>query len=347
MDIVGLTPYEENYYSRQIVLQEVGLNGQLQLKKSHVLIAGIGALGSQLAVQLASIGVGYIRLVDRDIVEVSNLQRQHIYSVDVLGYPKVEAAAKRLNKLNPNIEVDPIPTSVNSLTVDKLLEGIDLTVDGLDRMAPRYTLNRACYQRKIPYIYGAAITNTGSVSTIIPDKTACLECFQGGVDDDAIPTCATVGVTPSIIGIIASIQTSEAMKILLGKEPALAGKLLFCDLSDLSFETVHLSRAKFCPVCSDKKVNTKIKQDEIEEICGREGRKVFTITPKKECIINVDKVTRLAKTRGYEIGVKADLGVTFTVNNVRASVFCTGVAVIEGANSRDEAWSIYREVIEG
>ena len=128
----GLTQEEYQHYSRQIVLKEFGLKGQLKLKSSRILVAGLGGLGSQLSAQLASMGVGHLRLVDKDIVEASNLQRQHLYSVEVIGYPKVEAAAMRLGKMNPYIELEPIPMSINELTVNRLLDGVNLVVDGLD-----------------------------------------------------------------------------------------------------------------------------------------------------------------------------------------------------------------------
>jgi adenylyltransferase/sulfurtransferase len=339
-----LTDEELTYYSRQIVLREVGLKGQERLKGSRVLVAGCGGLGSQLSLQLASMGVGFIRLADRDIVEVSNLQRQHLYGVDVVGWPKVEAAAARLGRLNPHVTVEPIPTSVNDFTADRLVEGVDVVVDGLDRMAPRYALNRACIRKGTPYVYGAAITNVGSASTLIPGKTACLECFQGGVDDENVPTCATVGVTPSIISIIASVQVSEAVKLLLGEPPALAGRLIFCDLTDLSFEHVKLSRAEFCKVCGSGADPRLPPVDEVEEICGREGRRVFTYTPRKETRLDVCEAARLARSRGFNVVVEARLGVTFTTGVVRASVFSTGVGVVEGAGSRDEALGVIRSV---
>ena len=289
-------------------------------------------------------GVGHLRLVDKDIVEASNLQRQHLYSVEVVGYPKVEAAAMRLGRMNPYIELEPIPTSINELTADRLLEDVNIVVDGMDRMSPRYALNRACIRKGIPYVYGAAITHVGSVTTIIPGKTACLECFQGGIDDENVPTCATVGVTPSIISIVASIQVNEVVKLLLGLEPVLAGRLLYCDLTDLSFEKVKLSRAEFCKVCGDNSNQIIPSMDEIEEICGREGRRVFTITPRKPVTIYIDEVTRLAEAQGYKLLVRGKLGVTFTLRSIRGSVFTTGVGVIEGAGSREEALDIYRSV---
>jgi adenylyltransferase/sulfurtransferase len=124
-------------------------------------------------------GVGRLRIVDRDVVETSNLQRQHIYSMDKVGYPKVEAAAERLMRMNPFIEVEAVPMSITPKNAEGIIEGMDVIVDGLDRMTPRYVLNRACVKLGTPFVYGAVITHIGNASTIIPGETACLECFQG------------------------------------------------------------------------------------------------------------------------------------------------------------------------
>lgn len=332
---------ELSYYSRHMVLDEIGSKGQLRLKESRVLVAGLGGLGSPLSIQLASLGVGHLRLVDRDIVEVSNLQRQQLYGFDVVGYPKVEAATMRLGKVNPFIELEPIPESLNTGNAKRLLEGVDVVVDGLDRMAPRYALNRACVETGTPYVYGAVITHVGNASTIIPGETPCLECFQGGLDDTNIPTCATVGVAPSIIAITASIQVSEAVRIILGRKPNLAGKLLFCDLEDLSFDSISLARAGGCPVCGARKTEPK-PTEFIEEICGRDGRRVFVITPEETVRLNLCEVVGRLRERGLKLDVEAKMGVTFSGEpSLKGSILVSGVGIIEGLKNREEAVSFY------
>ncbi|MEM3630751.1 MAG: HesA/MoeB/ThiF family protein, partial [Nitrososphaerota archaeon] len=149
--IKNLSNEELEFYSRQIVLSEIGYNGQLKLKNAKVCIVGLGGLGSPAALQLAAMGIGYLRLVDFDTVEISNLQRQYLYDIDSLGYPKVEVAAKKLNKLNPNIEIEPLPLSLNVNNAEEIIKGMDVVIDGLDAMAPRYAINRACLKLKIPY----------------------------------------------------------------------------------------------------------------------------------------------------------------------------------------------------
>jgi molybdopterin/thiamine biosynthesis adenylyltransferase len=337
----GLSPDELTYYSRQLVLSEIGSIGQRRLKGARVLVAGVGGLGCQLSVQLASMGVGYLRLVDRDVVEMSNLQRQHLYDFDVVGYPKVEAAENRLRKVNPFIEIEAIPASVNNRTAQKMVEEVDLVVDGLDRLTPRLALNRACVERRIPYVYGAVITHVGNVTTIVPGETPCLECWQGGIDEANVPTCAIVGVTPSVISVIASIQVSEAIRIILGKKPNLAGKLLFFDLDELSLDKINLVKAEACKVCGTPTVSS-LADDPIEEICGRSGKRVFTFTPPKLLDLNLNEIAeklaplRLKKNQVTRLGLNFSNG-----RGLSGSIFTTGVAVFEGTNSRANAIDLY------
>ncbi|MDP2900374.1 MAG: HesA/MoeB/ThiF family protein [Candidatus Bathyarchaeota archaeon] len=340
----GFNSDELAYYSRQLVLSEIGLNGQKKLKSARVLVAGVGGLGCQLSVQLASMGVGFLRLADRDVVEMSNLQRQHLYGVDVVGYPKVEAAEMRLRKVNPFIDIEALPVSVNDRTAAKLVDSVDIVVDGLDRLTPRLALNRACVEHGVPYVYGAVITHVGNVSTIIPGETPCLECWQGGVDEANVPTCATVGVMPPAISVIASIQVSEAARIILGEKSRLAGKLLFFDLDDLSMEKINLAKAESCRVCGSGTADPGV-SDPVEEICGRGGKRVFTITPDELIDLNLSEVeTRLTALK-LEKSLATRLGLTFSDGKgLSGSVFKTGVAVFEGAESRVNATDLYRKL---
>jgi adenylyltransferase/sulfurtransferase len=342
----GFSTDELAYYSRQLVLTEIGTEGQRRLKKARVLVAGVGGLGCQLAVQLASMGVGFLRLADRDVVEMSNLQRQHLYDFGVVGYPKVEAAEMRLRKVNPFIEIEALPVSVNERMADRLLDGIDLVVDGLDRLTPRFALNRACVRRGIPYVYGAVITHVGNVSTVIPGETPCIECWQGNVDEANVPTCATVGVMPPAISIIASIQVTEAVRIILGKKPRLAGSLLYLDLDDLSLERINLAKSESCGACGSG-AHKPATTEAVEEICGRNGKRVFIFTPDK--LLNLDlnaaeaKLTRLK----LEKRLKTRLGLTFTgAKGLTGSLFNTGVAVLEGAESRVSAVKTYEQITD-
>ncbi|MEO3993481.1 MAG: HesA/MoeB/ThiF family protein [Desulfurococcaceae archaeon TW002] len=344
-----LSGFEVEYYSRQLVFRDIGYEGQVKLKSASVCIVGLGGLGSPAALQLASMGVGHLRLVDHDVVELSNLQRQYIYSIKFLDYPKVEAAAMRLRELNPNIEVEPLPVSINSNTIEEIIRDVDVVVDGLDRMSTRYVVNRACQKLGVPYVYGAAIMSYGSVSTIIPGETPCLECFLGRIDDSMFPSCSVVGIHPAILNIIASIEVSEATKIITGKKPRLASKLLHCDISEMVFETISIPKAKNCPVCStDQSTLKPIKEKTVIELCRREGKRVFLIIPKKNLVIDMNKLSWIvSNTKDFEVKVRANLGITFidNSNNKTISILKSGIMIINNAKNEDEALNIYRKII--
>lgn len=343
-----LSEIELEFYSRQIVLSEIGYEGQLKLRKSSVCIIGLGGLGSPTALQLAAMGVGHLRLVDQDVVEISNLHRQLLYGARYVGYPKVEVAAKRLKELNPNIRVESLPISVNAENAEKIVSGMNVVVDGLDRMTPRYAINRACQKLGVPYIFAAALMTFGNVSTIIPGKTACLECFQGNLNDEDLPTCATVGVHTSLLSVISGIETSEAIRIILGKKPHLANKLLHCDISDLTFEKIDVSKIESCPVCGSKPSSPPkpLTRKLITEAHGRGGRRIFRITPKEDLNLELNKLASIIRSRGLKIKVKAELGVTFENNFGGAtSVLKSGITIIEGAESEEEAYRSFSDLI--
>ena len=344
----GFSDNELEYYSRQIVLRDFGIRAQRRLKAAKVCLVGAGGLGSPTAIQLTSIGVGHLRIIDRDVVEMSNLQRQHLYGIDKIGIPKVEAAAERLRNLNPFVTIEPIPMSLTPENAETLIDGFDLVVDGLDAMTPRYAVNRACQKLGIPYVFSAVITQVGNASTIIPGKTACLECFQGNVDDESLPGCSILGVHPSIISLLASVQVSEAVRILMGQDPVLANKLLFCDLKELSIEKIQLAKLESCPVCgkSDKPPFT-LKKLDIEEICGRENRRVFVFSPEESMQLNLASINEQIKNQEYNIKAASKLGTTFMKDKVKASILVSGVTIIEGVENVEKAKLLRSQLLEG
>jgi molybdopterin/thiamine biosynthesis adenylyltransferase len=345
-EYVELSDEELEYYSRQIVMTEMGYSAQLKLKNSKACLVGLGGLGSPASMQLAAMGVGYLRIVDRDVVELTNLHRQHLYGVDEVGYPKVEAAAKRLQRLNPYIKIEPLPLSINEANAEDIVKGMDVVVDGLDSMAARYAINRACIKLGVPYVFGAAITNTGNLSTIVPGETACLECFYGSLDDKKLPKCGVVGVHPSLVNVIASLEVSEAIRILTGKQPLLVNKLLHFDLDEMEFNEISLSKVESCPVCGSNPSGSPLplKRELVEEICGRKGRKVFVVVPEKNLDINLIALKNYLKRKGFSIKVEAKLGLTFSLHDVKASVLKSGIALLEGVKEKEEALKFFSEL---
>jgi molybdopterin/thiamine biosynthesis adenylyltransferase len=345
-ECVELSDEELEYYSRQIVMAEMGYNAQLKLKNSKACLLGVGGLGSVASMQLAAMGVGYLRIVDRDVVELDNLHRQHLYGVDDVGYPKVEAAAKRLHNLNPYITVEPLPLSINEANAEDIVEGMDVVVDGLDSMAARYAINRACIKLGVPYVFGAAITVTGNLSTIVPGETACLECFYGSLDDKKLPKCGVVGVHPSLVNVIASLEVSEAVRILTGKQPRLVNKLLHFDLDEIEFNEISLSKVESCPVCGVNPVCSpmSLQRELVEEICGRRGRKVFVVVPEENLDVNLGELRNYLKREGFSIKVEAKLGLTFVRGDVKASALKSGVVILEGIKGKEEALKFFSEL---
>lgn len=343
---VELSDEELQYYSRQIVMIDMGYNAQLKLKGSKVCLVGVGGLGSPASMQLAAMGVGFLQIVDRDFVELTNLHRQHLYGVDDVGVPKVEAAAKRLRRLNPYITVEPLPLSVNEANAEELVKGMDVVVDGLDSMTARYTINRACIKLGVPYVFGAAITTNGNVSTIVPGETACLECFYGGLDDKKLPKCGVIGVHPSLVNIIASLEVSEAIKILTGRQPRLANKLLHFDLDEIEFNGINLQKVESCPVCGTHPSGSPkpLKQELVEEICGRTGKKVFLIAPEKSMDIDLADLKKYLKKKGFSLTVEAELGLTFGRGDVKASILKSGITIFEGFKEKDETLKLFNEL---
>lgn len=340
-------------YARQISLFEIGLEGQSWIRSARVCLVGVGGLGCPTALQLAGMGVGYLRLIDRDTVSKTDLHRQYLYSSSDVGLPKVEAALRRLKDLNPDVEVDPIPEALTPLTAKRLIEGVDVVVDGLDRISPRYALNRACVDLKIPYVFGAAIELMGSATSIIPGETPCLECIYPSLNDENMDRCAIVGVHPSILSIISSMQVSEVVKIITGKKPHLAGKLFFADLSGPSFDLIEISRSQECWVCGKRKVVEEPKYGvEVEESCARDGRGTFFITPSQPKAVDLGKLEEALRLRGYQDVKRSLMGVSFDYSpRMRVHILKSGLAVVQVAppreeGDRDKAYKAYLDALE-
>lgn len=238
-------------YQRFVVLRDVGEKGLQRIQKSKVAVIGIGGLGSISATKLVTLGIEQLRIVDPDVVDATNLQRQFLYREKDIGKPKVHLAARRLQPLNPEVTIEPIEVQLTKDTVNDLIKDMDVIIDGLDRFATRYILNDACCRNNVPYIFAGALEATGNLTTILPGKTACLECIYGGVDDAQQPTCHTIGVYPTLLGVVANIQVHEAIRIILGHSPRLAGHLLFVDLNSLRFDQFPIARHENCVACKN------------------------------------------------------------------------------------------------
>jgi adenylyltransferase/sulfurtransferase len=330
------------FYSRQIVLKELGLKGQRKLGQSKVAVVGLGGLGTVSSLYLALAGVGHLRLIDQDTVELHNLHRQVLYSKKDLRYPKVEASAKRLRNAGPFVEVEPIAENINANNVEKLLSGMDCVVDGLDNMRTRYLVNRACAKLKIPYVFGAAIGVEGNLSVFAPPETPCLECVFPGVDDSNLLTCDIRGVLGATPGIIGTMQAMETIKILTGMGSPLKGKLLICDFSDMTFTAIDVYKRENCPACQGAPAPIPKVKEKLVWLCGR---KTANINPEKPLKLNLNQIYKAVKEQ-FKVRVKSSLAIIFNYKNYEISLFNGGRMLIKNVDNEKLALEIYREILQ-
>ena len=342
-----LSSKEIDRYSRQIMLEEIGYQGQQRLRAAKVCVVGVGGLGNPITTRLVAMGIGKIRIIDRDVIELSNLHRQTMFDETDVGQVKVEVAAKKLQKLNPDVQIESLPISINDYTALDAVEGCDLVIDALDSVNARYALNKACVEKNIPFVTGAAVGVSGQAFTILPGKTACYSCMFPALDEDSMPTCSIEGVHPSILSIIGGIEVAEAVKIIIGKTPSLADKILHVDLENLDFVMTRTFRADECPVCGTGKSETIPKQELIiEELCGRNrGKRTFSITPTQKFEIDYNKISTLAQSMDLRVDNQGDLGLSMRNNDLSVSFMKRGSAVLVGPKDENDAIILYKKLL--
>ena len=239
-----LTSYERERFDRQIMIGEIGEEGQGKLKRSRVVIAGAGGLGSPIAIYLTAAGIGMIRMIDHDEVVLSNLNRQILHWEEDIGRKKVDSAGTKLRKLNSAVEVETIAETITEDNVSQLVEGFDVIVDAMDNLPTRYLLNRGAVEKKIPFFHGAVNGFEGRVMTILPGETACLRCmYRGPVPQVKFPV---IGVAPAVIG---SIQATEVIKYLVGIGKMLTNRLLIYNGLEATFSEFKVKRNPHCDHC--------------------------------------------------------------------------------------------------
>jgi molybdopterin/thiamine biosynthesis adenylyltransferase len=234
-------------YNRQLILPEISLQGQIRLKQARVLIAGVGGLGSVSAYYMAAAGIGFIRIADGDCVDAGNLNRQILHGTGDIGKPKTLSALEKLRNLNPHCEIEPIQGIISDKTILDMVAGCTVIIDGTDNLKTRKVLNRASILKGIPFIYGGIDGFIGMASTFIPGRTPCLECFFSRDSGQNEP----IGVIGPVPGIIASIQSLEAIKLILGIGELLTNNLLLFNGMDMTFRKIEMEKNPDCPVCGD------------------------------------------------------------------------------------------------
>lgn len=333
-------------YSRQILFTGIGREGQSRLAISRALIIGCGALGSAQAEALARAGVGKLRIVDRDFVESSNLQRQTMFTESDAGQrlPKAIAAARHLREINSDIEVEPEIADVNHSNVERLIQDCDVVIDGTDNFATRYLINDACVKLGMNWIYGAAVGSYGVTMTIRPKVTPCLRCvFPETPAAATAPTCDTAGVIMPIINIVAAIQVSEALKLLTGNEEDLHGSLMQFDVWRNDWRRISIGQpVQNCPTCSLGRFETL--QPESSEVaavlCGRHAVQVSPAHP-----VRVD-LTQLSKRLAPAGEVKGnDYLLRFRTGEFEMTIFQDARSIIRGTDDISTARSLYAKFI--
>ncbi len=239
-----LTRDERERYGRQIVISGVGEEGQEKLKKARVFIAGAGGLGSVITTYLAAAGIGLIRVVDHDRVELNNLNRQVLYWDEDVGKKKVVLAQQKLERLNPIVTIEAVAERITAANISQLVADFDLIVDAMDNMPTRYLLNRTAIEKNIPFFHGAVYGFQGRAMTVIPGQSACLGCaYRGAIPEEKFPV---IGVTPAVIG---SIQATEVIKYIVGIRQLLTNRLLVYDGLSMRFTEFKLKRDPDCEHC--------------------------------------------------------------------------------------------------
>ena len=239
-----LTPSERDRYDRQIMIGEIGQEGQEKLKRSRVVVAGAGGLGSPIAIYLTAAGIGLIRLIDHDQVVLSNLNRQILHWEEDIGRKKVDSASGKLRNLNAAVEIEAMAATITEGSVSQLVDGCDVIVDAMDNLPTRYILNRCAVEKNIPFFHGAVNGFQGRAMTIIPGQTACLRCmYRGPVPQEKFPV---IGVTPAVIGCI---QATEVIKYLVGIGKLLTNRLLIYDGLKATFSEFTVNKNPNCDHC--------------------------------------------------------------------------------------------------
>lgn len=333
----------DDRYSRQRLFSPIGDRGQKQLSESSVLIVGAGALGTTLANHMVRSGVGHVRIVDRDYIEMSNLQRQMLYTEKDVNeaLPKAVAAQRHLECINSDVRIEGIVSDLNKNNVHSLLEGTDLVLDGTDNFSTRFLLNDACFQHSVPLVYGGAVRSRGMMALFIPGDTPCLRCvvIPGAGRGE---TCDTAGIISPVVDMVASYQVTEALKYLTGNKEALHGMLKHFDIWQNQHYDIRLTEPKNgCPTCQEKRYPS-LQEDGNENfvaMCGRDTIQVHT-NQKLDLQDWDEKLSSVLSTKQTPFLLKATLDDQYAF-----VLFPDGRILIQGTEDETKAKSLYDRYI--
>lgn len=335
-------------YSRQVLFAPIGREGQERLSRSRVAIVGMGALGTALSNHMVRSGVGFVRLIDRDFVEWSNLQRQMLFDEEDARQmlPKAVAGADKLRKINSQVTIEPVVADLTWRNAEKLLTDVDLILDGSDNFSVRYLINDVAVKYGIPWIYGGVVSANGMSTTVIPGETPCLAClFPEPPAPGSTPTCDTVGVIGPIVHVVAAYQATEALKLLVGDKKSLHGSLLHVDIWQNQHLQMNLSQARHpdCPVCVRQHFSHLQPEAEGELESAMCGRNTVQISPSREVKWQLSEVAQRLRPLGKVEETK--FLVRFHVEPYTLVIFTDGRVMVQGTDDIPTARTLYAKYI--
>lgn len=289
---ISLSPHEVARYSRHLIMPEVGMDGQKKLKAASVLLIGAGGLGSPLGLYLAAAGIGRIGLVDFDVVDFSNLQRQVLHGTEDVGRPKLQSASDKLRSINPEVKLDLYETRLTAANALEIFKPYDIIIDGTDNFPTRYLVNDACVLLKKPNVYGSIFRFDGQASVFAPPQGPCYRClYPEPPPPGEVPSCAEGGVLGILPGLVGCIQATEAVKLILGKGSPLIGRLLLYDALQMSFQEFRIRRNPRCPMCGDQPTIKAL--IDYEQFCGMRGQEAPAAAASPYGEITAEELNRL------------------------------------------------------
>jgi len=334
-----------NRYARQAILPVIGKDGQEKFGKSRVAVVGLGATGGIISELLARAGIGFIRLIDRDIVELSNLQRQVLYNEEDVGLAKADAAFLKLHGSNSEIEVEPVAKDLHPGNIESLLGDCTLIMDGTDNIQTRFLINDFAVKHAIPWVYSGAVGTGGMVMAVIPERTPCVRCLMPVAPPaGALPTCDVAGVLNTVTTIMGSIATTEGFKIIVQPEKFsdMTGQLIIFDAWDQSLSTIVVTREESCTCCGKHEyhyLSAKI-QGMATPLCGSGS---VQINPMRPMELSLAELARRLSELG-EVKQTRHM-VRFRTGDKELSIFDDGRAIAHGVRDESEARALYARYI--
>lgn len=334
-------------YSRQILFKKIGESGQKEIAKKHALILGVGALGTHTSETLARAGIKKLTIIDRDYVEMSNLQRQHLFTEEdaIHKWPKAEAAKNRLQQINHEVEIEAIVAHADSTLLDNIVEDVDLLIDGTDNFETRFLLNDLAHKYNIPYIFGSCVGSFGMAFTIIPGSTPCLQCLLKKMPLQG-QTCDTVGIIAPTVQMVTAHQSAEALKILSGNSEAVRKTFVSFDLWENEYVSFKASalKSKDCLSCGEKRTYPFLQADFNTKVAVLCGRDTVQIRPTNGELLLLEQLADRWRSAGFEVGGNPFL-LSIVKEGTRVVFFKDGRALVHGTKSIEEARKIYHSLI--